>query len=89
MTLQDLRVSHDLTQRDIVKRTDIPYNTYRHYEYGDQFPSCSAIVALADLYNMLPGELFQLLVDGDVIGYPRQKELDAELDAYRRWRERT
>lgn len=88
MILQDLRVSHDLTQEQVVKLTGIPYNTYRRYEYGGSFPKADAIVALADLYNMLPGELFQLHIDGDVIGYPRQKELDAELDAYRRWRER-
>ena len=87
MILSDLRISHDLTQEDIVKCTGIPYNTYRRYEYCDTFPKRDAIIALADLYNMLPGELFQLLIDGDVIGYPREKELMDELDAYRRWRD--
>ena len=87
--LSDLRVAHALTQEEVCSRTSLPYNTYRRYEYGDTFPKADAIVALADLYGMLLGELFQLLVDGDVIAYPRQKKLDAELDAYRRWRERT
>ena len=88
MILNDLRAAHEYTQEQVVELTGIPYNTYRRYEYGDTFPKKDAIVALSELYNMLPGELFQLLIDGDVIGYPRQKKLDAELDAYRRWRER-
>ena len=61
MTLQDLRVSHKLTQEEIVKCTGLPYNTYRHYEYGDTFPSPKAIVSLAKLYDMPPGELFEQL----------------------------
>lgn len=63
MTLQDLRIAHDLTQEDIVRLTNIPYNTYRRYEYGDTFPKKEAIIALAKLYNMRPGELFENLID--------------------------
>ena len=62
MTLSDLRISHDLTQEDIVKRTGIPYNTYRHYEYGDTFPKKDALIALAKLYGMSPGQLLDLLI---------------------------
>ncbi len=62
MTLQDLRTQHSLTQEDIVKRTGIPYNTYRHYEYGDTFPKKDALIALAKLYNMTPGQLLDLLI---------------------------
>ena len=87
MILSDLRFQHNLTQEEVCTRCNLPYNTYRRYEYGDTFPKRDAIVALADLYNMLPGELFQLLIDGDVIGYPREKELMDELDAYYRWRD--
>ena len=63
MILSDLRTQHDLTQEDIVKRTGIPYNTYRHYEYGDTFPKKDALIALAKLYNMTPGQLLDLLLD--------------------------
>jgi len=61
MTLNDLRTEKSLTQEELCKRTGIPYNTYRHYEYGDTFPSPKAIVSLAKLYDMPPGELFESL----------------------------
>ena len=62
MILSDLRASHDYTQEDIVRLTNIPYNTYRRYEYGDTFPKKDAIIALAKLYGMTPGELFNILI---------------------------
>lgn len=62
MTLSDLRISHGLTQEEIVKRTGIPYNTYRRYEYGGTFPRKDALIALAKLYGMSPGELFDELI---------------------------
>ena len=62
MILSDLRTQHDLTQEDIVKRIGIPYNTYRHYEYGDTFPKKDALIALAKLYGMSPGQLLDLLL---------------------------
>lgn len=62
MTLSDLRVSHKLTQDEIVRLAGIPYNTYRRYEYGQSFPKKEAIVALAKLYGMSPGELFNELI---------------------------
>ena len=61
MTLSDLRVTHKFTQEEIVKRTGIPYNTYRRYEYDQAFPSAKAICALAKLYSLSPGELFESL----------------------------
>lgn len=62
MTLSDLRISHNITQKEIEKRTGIPYDTYRSYEYGRQFPKKDAIVKLAKLYHMSPGELLNLLI---------------------------
>ena len=62
MMLKDLREEHMLTQDEIVKRTGIPYNTYRHYEYGDTFPKKDALIALAKLYGMTPGQLLDLLL---------------------------
>ena len=61
MSLSDLRIENNLTQEEIVKRTSIPYNTYRRYEYGQAFPSAGAICALAKLYSMSPGDLFEQL----------------------------
>jgi len=61
MTLSDLRIQHNLTQEKVAKRTDIAYNTYRRYEYGQAFPSARAICALAKLYGMSPGDLFEAL----------------------------
>ena len=84
--LSNLRIAHSLTQEQIGKRTAIPYNTYRHYEYGDTFPSHRAIMALAELYSMLPGELFEVLVDPILPAYPGEEDLRAELENYRKWR---
>ncbi len=61
MTLSDLRIQHNITQHEIEKRTGIPYDSYRRYEYGRQFPSPKAICSLARLYSMAPGELFESL----------------------------
>ena len=61
MTLSDLRIQKHITQDEIAKRTGIPYNTYRRYEYGDTFPSPKAIVVLAKVYEIPPGALFEEL----------------------------
>ena len=62
MTLSDLRISHNLTQEEVSKRTGIQYDSYRRYEYRKTFPKPEAIVALARLYGLRPGELFEMLV---------------------------
>ena len=62
MTLFDLRIEHNITQKEIEKRTGIPYDTYRSYEYGRQFPKKDALIALAKLYGMSPGELLDKLI---------------------------
>lgn len=58
-----LRNKHRITQEEVVvRRTGIPYNTYRHYEYGDTLPKHVAIIALARLYVYpTPGVLFDEL----------------------------
>ena len=61
MTLSDLRIQHAITQEEIAKQTSIAYNTYRRYEYNQTFPSAKAICALAKLYGMSPGDLFESL----------------------------
>lgn len=62
MILKDLRENKRLTQREVSKLTGIPYNTYRRYEYGEREPSFRVVVALARLYGMSPGELFDELI---------------------------
>ncbi len=61
MTLSDLRIQHALTQEEVAKRTGIAYNTYRRYEYNQAFPSAKAVCALARLYSLSAGELFEQL----------------------------
>lgn len=62
MILKDLRENKRLTQREVSKLTGIPYNTYRRYEYGEREPSFGAIISLARLYGVRPGELFEMLI---------------------------
>ena len=61
MILNELRKEHRLTQKELCHLTNIPYNTYRRYEYGEREPSFAAVVALARLYGMSLGDLFELL----------------------------
>ena len=61
--LKKLREEKNLTQEQVVKRTGIPFNTYRRYEYGERFPKPEYIIALASLYDYpSPGALFDELV---------------------------
>lgn len=60
--LKELREAHNLTQEEVSKRTGIQYDSYRRYEYRKTFPRQDAIIALAKLYGMSPGELFDELI---------------------------
>ena len=59
--LADLRITHQWTQREVARRINVSHMTYRRYEYGEEFPKCDALVALAKLCSMPPGELFESL----------------------------
>ena len=59
--LGDMRISHQWTQREVARRINVSHMTYRRYEYGEEFPKSDALVALAKLYSMAPGELFEIL----------------------------
>lgn len=59
--LLDLRTQRQFTQQEVCRLTKIPFNTYRRYEYGQREPSFRAIIALARLYGMRPGDLFEEL----------------------------
>ena len=58
----ELRESRGMTQEEVSHRTGIPYDSYRRYEYGGTFPRKDALIALAKLYGMSPGELFDELI---------------------------
>lgn len=60
--LKELREAHNMTQEEVSKRTGIQYDSYRRYEYRKTFPKPEAIVALARLYGLKPGELFEMLI---------------------------
>ena len=62
MNLRELRETRKLTQNEVAKRTGIPYGTYRRYEYDEEFPKKGALIALARLYGMSPGQLLDLLL---------------------------
>ena len=60
MNLRELREGGQLTQEQVSKWTGISYGTYRRYEYGEEFPKKGALIALARLYGMSPGQLLDL-----------------------------
>ena len=62
MNLRELREEKHITQEQVSKWTAIPYGTYRRYEYGEEFPKKGALIALAKLYGMSPGQLLDLLL---------------------------
>ena len=57
-------MEHGLTQEEVSKRTGIPLMSVRRYEYGEREPKWGALIALAKLYGMSPGELLDLLIYG-------------------------
>lgn len=59
--LISFRFHRSVSQEVVCQRCDLPFNTYRHYEYGDTFPSAKAIVALSRLFYLSPGKLFEQL----------------------------
>ena len=62
MNLRELREARNFTQNEVAKWTGISYGTYRRYEYGEEFPKKGALIALARLYGMSPGQLLDLLL---------------------------
>ena len=52
MRLKDLRVKHNLTQREVANILNITSSTYSKYENGKLVLSFSKLIALAKLYNI-------------------------------------
>ena len=60
--LYNLRMEYGLTQEEVSKRTGIPLMSVRRYEYGEREPKWDALIALAKLYGMSPGQLLNQLI---------------------------
>lgn len=49
--IRDLREDHDLTQRELAKKLNMPQSQYFRYEQGYRDIPTDILIALADLYN--------------------------------------
>lgn len=50
--LIQLKTERKLLQKDIAKDTGIALRTYQYYENGEREPSATALIALADYFNV-------------------------------------
>jgi len=55
--LRFLRENRALTQRDLVAELGLNLHTYQRFEYGQQEPRMSTLIALADFYDISLDEL--------------------------------
>lgn len=49
--LQELRLSHNLSQKEVARILDVSYSVISNYESGERTPSVEKLVALARLYH--------------------------------------
>ena len=49
--IRDLREDHDLTQKEIGEKLNLPQRTYAYYESGERTVPPEILIALADFYN--------------------------------------
>ena len=52
-----LREKNGILQKDIAKKLGISVHAYQRFEYGEQEPRMTALIALADLYDISLDEL--------------------------------
>lgn len=52
MNLKNLREFERLSQKEIAKRLNLPYTTYRNYEIGRNEPTIETLCKLADYFNV-------------------------------------
>lgn len=50
--LNELKASKNLLQKQVAEGSKIPLRTYQRYENGEREPTMSALVALADFFNV-------------------------------------
>lgn len=60
--LADLRTSRGLTQRDVSKALDCAERLVSRWETGEGRPSDENIIALAALYGVRPGYVFEAAI---------------------------
>lgn len=49
--IKNIRESKNLTQKDVAKKINIPYQTYNHYETGRNEPDIESLIKLADFFG--------------------------------------
>ena len=52
-----LRTGKNISQKDLAKKIGISLHAYQRFEYGEQEPRMSVLVALADYYGITLDEL--------------------------------
>lgn len=52
-----LREKKNVLQKDLAEITGVSLHTYQRYEYGEREPQLSALIALADFYDLSLDEL--------------------------------
>lgn len=52
-----LRTSKNLFQKDVAAKIGVTTRAYQRYEYGEREPQLSALLALADFYDLPLDEL--------------------------------
>lgn len=50
--LKELRISRNLTQKDVADSVGMASVAYQRYEYGTREPAYQKLVALADYFNV-------------------------------------
>lgn len=50
--LSELKVSKNVLQKDIAKNINLSLRAYQYYERGEREPSLSALIALADYFDV-------------------------------------
>ena len=50
--LKELRISRNLTQKDVYSAIDMSMLGYQRYEYGDREPAYKYLIALADYFDV-------------------------------------
>nr|WP_325299374.1 helix-turn-helix transcriptional regulator [uncultured Dysosmobacter sp.] len=52
-----LREKKNVLQKDLAEIAGVSLHTYQRYEYGEREPQLSALIALADFYDLSLDEL--------------------------------
>ena len=63
--LLQLRTDRHLKQTDISRQTGMPVRSYQHYERGEQEPTLSRLVTLADFFGVTLDDLAGRVPPGD------------------------